>query len=378
MIAVFGGLDRSQPSAVRWSAVAMALLWGANAHADIEGVTVHGFADVFYTSTTQQDAPTGNTGFKLGNFDLYLSPDLTGRFRALTEDVVEFDDWHPPGEYNGQPAIDIERLQVGYLVNDNLTIWMGRFHTPYGYWNTAYHHGAQLQPTVMRPQFVAFEDHGGILPSHNDGIWLTGHYPQGPGRITYDAYFGNGQRILDNQLDMQNEGASNSHTAVGGRFGYEFLGNALDGLWIGVHALSEEVNVYVNGPLVAQTDVRIAGGFFHWTPGDWELFGEYYGFNDRAHTGGTSHSSSAWYLEADYTFLGRITPLVRAERDRLSQDDGYFQYLLGGQSYTRTLVGVRYDVTPQVALKLDADHTNATPNGGQSYNEGHFQVAYRF
>lgn len=360
-----------------------AMLWATllattGARADIEGITIHGFADVYYTSTTQQDSPSGNTGFRLGNLDLYLSPNLTGRVRALMEDVVEFDDWNSAGDYNGQASIDIERLQVGYLLRDDMVIWFGRFHTPYGYWNTAYHHGAQLQPTVMRPQFVAFEDHGGILPAHMNGLWLNGHYNEGPGRITYDAYLGNGQRILDDQLDMQNVGASNSHTATGARLGYEFRGGQLDTLWVGVHALEEEVNVYVNGPLIAQTDVKVVGGFIHWTPGEWELIGEYYDFNVRPHLGGASHSSKAWYAEASYTFSGRVTPLARVERDQLNQDDGYFQYLLGGQSYTRELLGVRYDLTPQTALKLDGDHTNARPNGGRSYNEVHFQVAFRF
>ena len=355
------------------------LMFSAAAHAGFEGLTIHGFADVYYSSTTEKNSPSGNTDFKLGNLDLYLVPNFTGRIRALMEDVVEFDDWNSPGSNNGQPSIDIERLQVGYQVSDELTIWIGRFHTPYGYWNTAYHHGAQLQPTVMRPQFIAFEDHGGVLPAHMDGLWLTGHVSAGPGRVTYDAYLGNGQRILDGALDMQNEGNADSHTATGGRFGYEFLGGPVDTLWIGIHAFNEQVDNFNSGVLIAATDVRVVGGFFHWTPGDWELMGEYYGFDNRAHDStGPSHASKSWYAEADYTFFGRITPLARVERASFSQNDGYFQYLLGGKSYTRNLIGVRYDLTPQTALKLDVNHTDATLNGGQKYNELHFQVAVRF
>jgi hypothetical protein len=347
--------------------------------ADVEGLTVHGFADVYYTSTGEQNSPTGNTGFKLGNLDLYLAPSLSDHIRALMEDVVEFDDWYPPGSNNGQAAIDIERLQVGYVVSDDLTVWIGRFHTPYGYWNTAYHHGAQLQPTVMRPQFVAFEDHGGILPAHMNGLWATGRTALASGRVTYDVYLGNGQRILDGALDMQNEGNADAHTALGTRLGYEFRGGALDTLWIGVHAFQEAVPNFVSGVMTAQTDVRVTGGFLHWTPGDWELIGEYYGFQNHAHDApGPTYASSAWFAEADYTFLGLITPLVRYERGSFSQLDGYFQYLQGGQSYIRDLIGVRYDLTPQVALKLDANRTNATRNGGQEYDEMHFQVAVRF
>lgn len=350
-----------------------------DARADVEGLAIHGFADTYYTSTTQHAAPAGNSGFRLGNLDLYIAPSFTDHIRAIMEDVVEFDDWHSPGESNGQAAIDIERLQVGYVVSNDLTIWMGRFHTPYGYWNTAYHHGAQLQPTVLRPQFLAFEDHGGILPAHMDGLWVTGHHVEGPGRITYDVYFGNGQRILDGQLDMQNEGNADSHTAYGGRAGYEFRGGPLDSLWIGFHGVDEEVDNFVNGIRTDRTDVKVLGGFFHWTPDNWEVMGEYYGFNNRPHDEtGPSHSSKAWYAEANYTFFGRLTPLIRTERDSLSQHDGYFQYLQGGQSYTRIVIGARYDLTPQTALKLDANHTNATVDGGQSYRELHFQVAVRF
>ena len=194
---------------------------------------------------------------------------------------------------------------------------------------------------------------------------------------------------------MQNEGNADSHTAVGGRLGYEFRGGMVDTLWIGVHALQEQVNNFDSGSATpqtpyARTNVKITGAFFHWTPLDWELFGEYYRFDNRAHDASSpAHSSSAWYAEADYTFFGRLTPLVRMEKDSLSQTDGYFQYLQGGQSYTRELIGLRYDLNPQTALKWDFDHTEtpeAQTTGQQlflppyqkSYHEMHLQVAVRF
>ena len=127
--------------------------------------------------------------------------------------------------------------------------------------------------------------------------------------------------------------------------------------------------------------MKILGGFFHWTPGDWEVMAEYYGFNNRPHDSLAdqvqAHSSNAWYAEANYTFYGRLTPLIRFERDSLSQHDGYFQNLQGGLSYSRAIVGVRFELTPQTALKLDANHTDMR-DGGQSYKELHFQVAVRF
>lgn len=46
-----------------------------------------------------------------------MLPDWNTKIRR---DVVEFDDWHPPGAYNGQRSLDIERLQVGYIVSSEL------------------------------------------------------------------------------------------------------------------------------------------------------------------------------------------------------------------------------------------------------------------
>ncbi|MFX6330640.1 hypothetical protein ABTF76_20520, partial [Acinetobacter baumannii] len=65
------------------------------------------------------------------------------------------------------------------------------------YWNTAFHHGAQIQTAVLRPKFLEFEDGGGILPAHTVGLWGTGRLRLGDGRIEYDLYAGNGARIID-------------------------------------------------------------------------------------------------------------------------------------------------------------------------------------
>ena len=366
------------------------------------GLPIHGFLDTYYGYTNEVNDPRGDSGFHLGTLDLYLNPQITDRIRSLAEMVVEFDDWYG----NGQPSIDVERLQIGYQFTDGLTVWMGRFHTPYGWWNTAYHHGAEIQPTVLRPQFIAFEDHGGILPSHTDGLWANGHQNAGDlGRVTYDLFIGNGSRNLINdgiagtpqysgQLDMNNGGDDNWQTAVGFRAGYEFRGGALDTLWVGIHGLREEVVTYdpgvATGPIsdsynggIAESMLQMVGGFAHWTPGNWEWMGEYYGFNNHAyvHPGVESpvgHTSSAWYAQGSYTWRGQYTPYARYEKTSFSQQDNYFYYMQGGQSYSRSLIGLRYDINPQTAVKIDGGHTNATTNGGQSYNEAHFQLAVRF
>jgi len=51
--------------------------------------------------------------------------------------------------FNAQPAsvytVDVERSIIRYDYNDFFKTFVGRYHTPIGYWNTAFHHGAWLQ-----------------------------------------------------------------------------------------------------------------------------------------------------------------------------------------------------------------------------------------
>ena len=373
--------DRRRHRGLEFLALACCTLLAPVSRADVAGVAVHGFVDVGYLQTTQQDTPSGQTGFRLGTVDLYLSPQLSDRVKSLMEVVWEFDSWNG----DGQPATDIERMQIGYTVNDEMTVWVGRFHTPYGYWNTAYHHGAQLQPSILRPAFLAFEDHGGILPAHTVGAWLTGHHKVDDGRITYDLYTGNGSRILPSArvgaLDMSSVGDSNGNHAVGGRLGYQFENGALDGLWIGVHALKEEIDAFLGATAAptSKNDVQIAGGFLQWDRGDLELIGEYYHFdNKELSNNDLKHSSSAGFVHLGYTLQGRFTPYLRYESGSFDQTDPYFSSQDGGKSYRRSVAGVRYDIDPSAALKVEGGHTDATRDGGERYNEFRLQLAVRF
>jgi len=93
------------------------------------GLPLHGFADVGYLRSTND--PNGRKdGFSLGALDIYLTPAFGDRGRSIVELVFEYDG-------DGAQTIDLERLQFGYTFSDAATLWAGRFHTPYGHWNTA-------------------------------------------------------------------------------------------------------------------------------------------------------------------------------------------------------------------------------------------------
>lgn len=334
------------------------------------GLPLHGFADVSYEHSTRGSAGNRRSGFALGNLDFYLTPSFGDRVKTLAELVFEVDS-------DGGLATDLERLQLGYTVSDALTAWVGRFHTPYGYWNTAYHHGAQLQTSATRPRFIEFEDRGGILPAHSVGAWLTGHTALAGGRVDYDAFLANGSRIVDGVIDFNAFHDDDSHKGVGGRVAYRF-GGALDGLALGAHGMRDDVTTYAGGEPLARTRLAMLGAFGVYEAGDWESVGEYYRFRngDRLGDGGT-RTSWAGFWQIARTWDERWTPYYRWEKAALDKADPYFASLEGARSYTRNVLGIRYSINPKAAVKLEAARTREH-DAGESYTEARAQFAIRF
>src|SRR4030067_1099667 len=150
---------------------------------------LNGFADVSVTKSTEGADEFRNVDFAFGTLDLYFAQTLDDIDILLELGVEEGDE------------MDVERVTIGYTFSDALKVRAGRFHTPLGFWNTSYHHGVQLQPTIERPDFLKFEDDGGILPTHVVGASLGGRVHTGIGAVEYTAMIGNGPQIVDENED---------------------------------------------------------------------------------------------------------------------------------------------------------------------------------
>lgn len=344
----------------------------ARAAAAPAAVPLHGFFDTGYARSSKAEADGRRSGFMLGNFDLYLTPDLGGSVKSLVELNFEYGD-------EGTLATDLERIQLGYTFSDGLTAWLGRFHTPYGYWNTAFHHGAQIQTAVSRPKMIAFEDQGGVLPAHVVGAWATGQFHAGSGKLEYDAYVGNGNRVLDGVLDFNAVKDDNGNKLMGGNVRYRF-GDALDGLVLGLHGFRERVNAYdERQAYLGASKVNMLGGYGYYDGNDWEVISEYYRFRNSNQQGdGARHGSWTGFLQVGKNIGGNITPYVRTEKAALDQGDLYFAAQASGRSYRRQVAGVRYDLTQKAALKLELRRSDETADGGSKYNEAQVQAAVRF
>ena len=336
------------------------------------GLVVHGFADVGLSAAGEGHA----VGAKAGSLDFYLTPQFGDRVKSLFELNFEV-------SKDGVLGVDLERIQLGYTVSDALTVWAGRFHTPFGYWNTAFHHGAQLQTSIARPAFLEFEDSGGILPAHTVGLWANGSFKTDGGRLGYDLYAGNAPTIKlsdpsvpgTGTLDPGLAGADARKASIGANLNFAFKG-AAEGLHVGVHTLSSTVSD--TATVVTSTHVTMFGGWLAYLEDDWEVMAEEYSFRNRqVDGGGMRHSSNAAYAQVGRQF-GKWTPYGRYEITSLDQNDAYFAQQIGGQSYKRLMVGLRYDINPSAALKLEATRTRHTDRNIDSYSELRSQLAIRF
>ena len=350
-----------------------------------DGEPLHGFLDVGF-STNSKDSnnpslPDLPRGFNVGSLDFYLTPHL-GNVKGLIEIIFETTS-------SGEVATDLERAEIGYTFSDAATLWAGRFHTPYGYWNTAFHHGSQMQTSVTRPRFLDFEDKGGILPAHMVGMLVSGKTGAGDGKLTYDAYAGNGPAIaIDGTapppggvLDIQTAGDNNHQSMFGFNLGYEFSGMA-DGLRLAVHGLRGDVQDDAV-PSFNITELSMGGVSVAYLENDWEVVGEYYRFSntDKNSTGNTgSHSSWADYLQVGKSF-NSVTPFLRVEKTVLNQADNYFAMQDNGQSYFRQALGLKYDLNQLTALKFELQNSDFSAEAGRTpykYHSFLAQLAIRF
>ena len=314
------------------------------------GLPLHGFADVGLHAS-HNPPPGRRDGFAIGSLDFYLTPELGPTVRTLVE--LNFG-----VSGNGETEADLERAQIGYVFSDQLTLWLGRFHSPFGYWNMAFHHGAQIQPSVGRPRMLDFEDDGGIMPVHTTGVWGTGSVRMSGGRIVYHLYAGNGTRIANGALDPNPGGDDNGNKVVGFGLGYRF-GGALDGLSAGINGLRQTVVAYdAADQALSRTRLVMLGAYAAYDNDGWEAMGEAYRFRNADMSGGSgTHGSSAGYVHVGHTVGERWVPYYRFEKASLDQADNYFLAQANGRSYTRHVLGLRYNADPRAAVKLELNRT---------------------
>lgn len=318
---------------------------------------IRGFGDI----TLHGDNQKGDTtSFSLGQLNLFVTSDVSERFKFLSEIVFE------AGPDNAV-GVDVERLLLQYSPSDYFNLAVGRYHTAIGYYNTAYHHSTWFQTTTGRPFLFEFEDKGGPLPIHNVGVSASGLIPSGRLGLHYVAEVGNGRASRSAASEpVQNVVDENNHKA---------FNLALFARPDSVHGLQAGFSVYrdlltpVNFPTISET---ILAAHAVLVRPKFEWLNEALVIRHAPH--GLPHvfETPGFYTQLSKQF-GSYRPYFRYQYVNESPEEPVFPNL--GLRHGPSL-GLRYDASESVAVKLQYDYTRLRQQ--EAINGLALQVGFTF
>ena len=306
-----------------------------------------GFADVNHISA-DGDEPDG---FAIGQAVAHLIASLDDSLSVFGEITATAKD----SEY----AFEVERLIVKYDFSDRYKLSAGRYHTPIGYWNSAFHHGAWLQTTTSRPEVAKFGSK--ILPIHFVGILFEGNLPSRSLGLEYKAGYGNGRHA--NVSRGGDAGDINGDKA----WMIQLLAKPREvlGLNVGVGYYNDEVTL----PTSPNVSERTVSAYAAWNNESPEVILEYiHSTHELVTDSSVDGKVDAWYAQFAYRLPGKRRawkPYTRYERTRVDDSDP----LLGaeGLDYDGGILGLRWDFSSYGALK--AEYRNEEfDNGGRENN----------
>ena len=285
-------------------------------------------------------SPVHNT-FQFGEFDLFMSSELSNSISFLSEVVLGTD----ASNFWG---IDIERAQLTYKVNDFFQLSGGRMHTAIGYYSTAYHHGTWFQTTTGRPYMYLFEDSGGILPIHIVGLEAAGLLP-GSGKLNahWIVQVGNGESslVIGQPIvaqPVQNFLADKNHKAFN-LAGY-IKPDWAHGLQIGASYYNDE-RVPDGVPHVKNS---IAGAYLVYLTPTWEFFNEFQVQRDHSIGSAFTYNTPLGYTQISRKF-GKYRPYFRWQEVNVPVNDPLYGTV---GRYESPSWGLRMDFTGYAALKV--------------------------
>jgi len=318
---------------------------------------IRGFGDVNLRGSDQRGS---TTSFGLGQLDLFVTSDVSERFKLLSEIVFEADPQNTFG-------VDIERLLLQYSPNDLFKLSVGRYHTAIGYYNTAYHHSTWLQTATGRPFLFEFEDNGGILPIHNVGISASGLIPSGKLQLHYIAEVGNGRASRSPLAEaVQNVVDENNGKSV--NLALFATPEAVRGLQVGFSAYHDHLRP-INGPgigeLIFDAHAVVVRPNFEW-------LNEVLLIRHAIDGSSRVFNTPGFYTQISKRF-GSYRPYFRYQYVNESEAEPAFPNVGRQQGPS---VGLRFDASESVALKFQFDHTDLRDQ--PSYNTLGLQLGFTF
>ncbi len=317
---------------------------------------IRGFGDVDFSATDQKGSISG---FNLGQFVLHFAS-------PLSEKVTYF------GEvsFTAQPTgydLSVERTIIRFDYNDYFKISFGKYHTPIGYWNAAFHHGAWLQTTISRPEMVKFG--GTFIPIHFVGLGAEGNLPSGGLGLGYNVGLGNGRSlILSKSGDSGDSNDNRSWVASVFARPARFYGLRFGGSVYRDKLTPKPGQNF--GEWITAADIV-------WTKEKPEFLAEFANVRHRDELTSNIYNSRAFYIQLAYRLPwqeNKWKPYYRFEYIHKPESDPTLVDVLDLSGST---LGVRYDITNFAAFK--GEYRNSRHGVTQPrVNGAFFQTAFTF
>ena len=165
--------------------------------------------------TSTFEAKSGEDPFFDATLNAFFLWKLSDRLLFEGEVEFEFED--------GNTTTNLEIAQASYLLNDYMTIGVGRFLNPMDFFVERQHMG-WVNKFPDKPLAV----YDGLLPESDLGAQLRGVIPIGPTKLEYAAFVANAPDLITSfddptvvgMLDFGNTANHGGHVAVGGHIGF--------------------------------------------------------------------------------------------------------------------------------------------------------------
>jgi len=320
---------------------------------------IRGFGDVNFSATDQKVTPSG---FNLGQLDLHLASSLSRKVTYFGELT-----------FNAQPTgytVEVERSIIRYDYNDFFKLSFGRYHTPIGYWNTAFHHGAWLQTTISRPDMVRVG--GTFIPVHFVGLLAEGNIPSGAAGLSYNVGVGNGRGSI---ISRPGDAGDNNNNRAWVANLYSRPAK-LYGLQMGVSVYRDKITLPVVSPAGNEFREWISAAHIVWTKENPEFLAEFANVNHKNILTNASTNNQAYYVQVGYRlpWLEKtLKPYYRFEHTHTPFSEQVFT----NQDLVGSIVGLRYDITNYASFKSEYRNTKRLPTDPR-VNGAFFQTDFTF
>ncbi len=316
------------------------------------------FASAEALRTTDRAGPASSIE-GLGSLDV-LGSWTSGRFRVMGELVLATDEQ------------DMERLQLGWQLVPETMVWVGRFHQPGSPWATHQHHGQYLQETISRPAIEDWEDEGGVVPQHVEGLLVESRMDVGSSSgLTVSAGAGVSAELGSDGLqpfEVFDPRSTRRLPAYSVQIGFlpDYSGENVFGV------VASRTGIPVsdsNAPGVpGRVDLSMLGAFVNLDYGSWGLVSTLYSITTRLSGGAADGSDSM--LAGYFQLLGRFSPTFSAVaryEGSYGADESPYLALFEDFAERRLVLALRWDFASKQALTAEWADSHNLHSGYHQY-----------